>query len=147
MDFFEFVKTAKDYKTDEFVNDLATELDYDKDVIQLQLDQWDKGEDANGRVLGFYSYATELITGGRKKQGDRYNVFDTGETRKRLHLLTTEKNKDLIFDFDSDSVNAPKMVEKVGEDLFGLQQKNVDKFTQIAVRKAIQILNNKLKIR
>ena len=147
MDFFEFADNLQNYSVDNFIDDLAIELDSDKDVIALQTKQWDKGEDSEGKVLGYYTRMTEILSGGRKKQGDRYNLLDTGDFRQHTYLLSTQKGKDLLFDFDSSGANTSKILTKIGSTVFGLQDKNKDEFTTIAVEKAIQLLNTNLKLK
>jgi hypothetical protein len=39
----------------------------------------EKGEDAEGDIIGTYSRATELMSDGRKKEGDNFNLNDTGQ--------------------------------------------------------------------
>jgi hypothetical protein len=38
----------------------------------------DKGVDEDGDIIGLYSRATELMSGGRKKEGDPFDLNDTG---------------------------------------------------------------------
>lgn len=40
---------------------------------------FDKGIDAEGNIIGYYSYMTEIISGGRKRQGDHYTLLDSGD--------------------------------------------------------------------
>lgn len=46
----------------------------------IQKDQlMSKGVDADGEVIGLYSLATEFITDGRKPEGTRFNLFESGD--------------------------------------------------------------------
>ena len=54
------------------VKDMIIKLIQDKQLIE-------KGIDSEGRVIGYYSYWTEIISQGRKQEGDPYNLEDTGE--------------------------------------------------------------------
>ena len=45
-----------------------------------------KGVDSNERVIGYYSALTELISGGRKKQGQPYTLEDTGDFYRSIQL-------------------------------------------------------------
>lgn len=38
-----------------------------------------EGVDSEGFIIGTYSYITELLSEGRKKQGEPYNLNDTGD--------------------------------------------------------------------
>jgi hypothetical protein len=147
MNFFEFAENLKNYTTDKFTDDLATQLDNSKEILELQKAQWNKGEDSNGKVLGYYSQMTEILSGGKKKEGDRFNLLDTGDFRNQTYLLTMGKSNDLIFDFDSSGVNTPKLLQSIGPTIFGLQASNKEKFTQIAQDAAIELLNKNLKLK
>jgi hypothetical protein len=57
---------------DREVKDMIIKLIQDKQLIE-------KGVDSEGRVIGYYSYWTEIISEGRKQEGDPYNLEDTGE--------------------------------------------------------------------
>ena len=147
MNFFEFSEIVDKYPVQKFMDDLANGLDSDKEILQLQINQWDKGEDSEGKILGYYSKATEILSGGRKKQGDKFNLFDTGSFREKTYLLTTEKSNDLLFDFDSSDSKTSELLAKINPNIFGLQEKNKDDFTTKAVDKAIEILNTNLKLK
>ena len=147
MNFFEFADSLDKFSVQKFMDDLASALDSDKEILKLQISQWDKGEDSEGKILGYYSKATEILSGGRKKQGDKFNLFDTGSFRDKTYLLGMEKSKDLIFDFDSSDSKTSELLAKISPNIFGLQQKNKDEFTTKAVDKAIEILNTNLKIK
>lgn len=66
----------------------------DKELIDLNTkDQLLKGKDAEGdpifsnaRQRGTYSYTTELISEGRKQEGDPYTLFDSGDFFKGFYL-------------------------------------------------------------
>ena len=38
----------------------------------------EEGVDSNEEIIGYYSYLTEVMTDGRKKMGEPYNLKDTG---------------------------------------------------------------------
>ena len=40
---------------------------------------FDRGIDSEGDVIGYYSYMTEIISGGRKQEGDHYTLLDSGD--------------------------------------------------------------------
>jgi hypothetical protein len=147
MNFFEFNDNLQKYSIEKFIDELANAIDSDKDVLKLQISQWNEGEDSQGKVLGYYSKATEILSGGRKKQGDKFNLFDTGSFREKTYLLGMEKSKDLIFDFDSSDSKTSELIAKISPNIFGLQQKNKDTFTQIAQDIAIELLNKNLKLK
>ena len=57
---------------DREVKDMIIKLIQEKQLIE-------KGVDSEGSVIGYYSALTEILSEGRKKQGDPYNLEDTGE--------------------------------------------------------------------
>lgn len=146
MNFFEFADNIKRYDSKMLLDDLQVEIEKSKDVVTLQLEQWDKGEDSNGKVLGYYSLMTEILSGGRKKQGERYNLLDTGDFRSKTYLFPLQKQNDIMFNYDSSGKNTSVLLDKIGPTIFGLQPKNKEQFTAIAVEKAIQLLKINLKI-
>lgn len=57
---------------DREVKDMIIKLIQDEQLIK-------SGVDSEGRVIGYYSAFTEKLSEGRKKQGEPYNLEDTGE--------------------------------------------------------------------
>ena len=146
MDFFQFAEDLKIYNTSKFLDDLQIEIEKNQYVKQLQLQQWNEGKAADGSILGLYSKATEIITDGRKKAGTTFDIFDTGETRRKLSLFATQENQDLLFYFDSDSKALPDLLERIGSKLFGLEAKNIGQFVDISQGVAIQLFKKNLKL-
>lgn len=146
MNFFEFAENLNKYTTSRFVYDLQTELERNNEAIQLQKDQWAKGKDAHGIILGLYSRGTESIN-PNKKAGTPFTLFDTGDFYQQTHLFGNIKDNDLLFNFDSDGTNTYKLITRLGERIFGLQDQNKDQFTQIAQTTAIDLLNKNLKLK
>ncbi|CAL2055976.1 hypothetical protein [Tenacibaculum sp. 190524A05c] len=81
-------------------------------------------EDVSGNPLGFYSKATELITNGRKKAGDPYDLLESG---KFLDGLYAKVDKDNVF-FDSrDSKRKEVLKNLLSNNIFGLQEPDRNK--------------------
>jgi len=146
MDFFAFAELLQNYSTSRFVYDLQTELERNNDAIQLQKDQWKIGLDAHGVILGLYTKGTEAINPS-KVAGTPFTLFDTGDFYEQTHLFGNIKDNDLLFNFDSSGTNTGALIARLGERIFGLQDKNIDQFTQIAQDLAIEILNTNLKLK
>src|SRR5690554_1044250 len=51
-------------------------------VNQLHVDS----RDINGKPIGFYSYATEMITNGRKAKGQPFDASETGDFLKSFYI-------------------------------------------------------------
>ncbi len=58
-----------------------------------------EGVDENNEIIGTYSYMTELISGGRKQEGDPYNLNDTGEFFRSMYIKVLKDS--IIIDADS----------------------------------------------
>lgn len=57
-------------------------------IEMIQKDQlFERGVDGNNEVIGFYSYATEIASKGKKQQGTHYTLFDTGEFYKSMFIV------------------------------------------------------------
>jgi hypothetical protein len=147
MNFFEFAENLNKYTADQFLDDLQISLEKNEYVLALQRQQWNEGLDSNGNILGRFSKATEIITDGRKKAGELFDINETGETRRKLVMYGERKNNDLLFYFDSDSRALPELLERIGNRLFGLQDKNMGQFIAIAQQTAIELLNKNLKLK
>lgn len=78
------------------------------------------------RKRSTYSFATELITGGRKKAGDTYNLYDTGSALKGLYIDIKEDKAE----FRTSDSKEKLLVSDYGN-IFGLTDQklseNVDK--------------------
>lgn len=88
-----------------------------------------QGKNREGTVIGRYSPFTEKISGGKKRAGDPWNFFDTGDFYK--HFTLDHKNGKLdLFSTDSKLDKIFKTIEKHGlvdpDTIFGLEVKNQD---------------------
>jgi hypothetical protein len=155
MNFFQFADDLKKYPSSNFIDDLVISLDESEEATNLQISQWQDGRDSNGQTLGYYKPLTEILSGGRKKAGELYNLNDSGDLYKQTSLWSRQSGIDVLFHFDSLSKNKEKLFRTLRresndtydpENIFGLQPKNKERLTAIAVEKAIQILNTNLKL-
>lgn len=100
----------------------------DKDLIELNTkNQLYQGFNAEGKRLvnqktkrTVYSPLTEEISGGRKKAGDPYNFYDTGDFFGGFYIKVS-KDKAVFGSKDS---KTPLLIEEYGE-IFGLTDKNL----------------------
>lgn len=89
---------------------------YEVEILKLNESQLQGSKTANNKALfssktgrGVYSKATEIISGGKKKEGDPYTLFDTGDFYSGFFLnvsnskarfgSTDSKAKDLVLEF------------------------------------------------
>ena len=67
----------------------------------IQKDQLTRqGVDADGNVLGYYSRLTEMISRGRKQEGDRYTLEDTGDFYKSMYITVLRNSIEIDGDVD-----------------------------------------------
>ena len=68
-------------------------MDYVRKLINEQLDE---GIDADGDIIGEYSFAPEIISQGKKLEGDPFTLKDTGMFRGSI-VVVGNKNDITIF--------------------------------------------------
>jgi len=94
----------------------------------IQNDQLIKqGIDSEGNVIGHYSEATEIISGGLKKAGDRYTLKDTGDFFSSMFIT-------VFFDYIEIDADFDKMInqEWYREQIIGLSYENIQRLVQKA---------------
>ena len=120
-------KNTKAYQLAQTVSKLEEEIVWfsvvDKDEFSNQFVEWvqsqlQAGQDGNGNPMGFYSRATEIITQGRKQEGDPYNLFDTGAFYNSMFVVAMADR--LNFEADAD---------KAGGNLYELYGNAITKLT------------------
>lgn len=90
----------------------------------IQKDQLkDKGVDSQGQVIGFYSLATEFFSGGRKQEGDHYDLDDTGNLYRSMFVRVLSDA--IIFEADSGKIEDQHWWDK---DILNLTDENLQKF-------------------
>jgi hypothetical protein len=98
-----------------------------KQVLEwIQKDQLTRqGVDADGNVLGYYSRLTEIISRGRKQEGDHYTLEDTGDFYKSM-FITVLRN---AIEIDGD-VNKFKNQDWYTSRILGLTDENFTKLIE-----------------
>ena len=83
---------------------------------------FDKGVDSNDKNIGFYSFVTEVISGGRKEQGDHYTLDDTGEFKQTMVVIVLSNA--LVIKADTE-----KMEDQAWwrDEILGLTDENMQK--------------------
>lgn len=82
-----------------------------------------KSEDINGKSIGFYSRATEELTGGRKQEGD---PFDLRESGLFLDSLFVKVQQDSILFDTTDPKKKEVLKNLLSTNIFGLQEKELN---------------------
>lgn len=79
----------------------------------------------NGRTT--YSAATEMLSDGRKREGEPYNLLDSGEFYKSMVFLL---GKD-FFEIDADPIKGnDNLFTKFGEGIIGLTEESKEKLQE-----------------
>jgi hypothetical protein len=86
---------------------------------------FDDSEDVKGRPIGFYSRATELITNGRKRAGEPFDLKETGDF---LEGIFAKVQRDSIFFDTQDSKKKEVLFNLLSDDIFGLQDEDLHSF-------------------
>jgi hypothetical protein len=116
-----------------------------KQIIDwIQQDQLiDEGINKFGKIIGCYSYATELISNGKKKQGDHYNLFDTGAFFRSFVVIVG-------IDAIKIDANAQKgednLFKKFGNKIIGLTDENFKKLKELVKKSYISYARKVLQI-
>jgi len=116
-----------------------------KQIIDwIQQDQLiDEGINKFGEIIGYYSYATELISNGKKKQGDHYNLFDTGAFFRSFVVIVG-------IDAIKIDANAQKgednLFKKFGNKIIGLTDENFTKLKELVKKSYISYARKVLQI-
>lgn len=103
----------------------------------------DKGVDGLNQVIGYYSYATELITKGKKQQGEHYTLQDTGYFFNTMRVEVTDA---LIYVSGDGKKGKDNLYKKYGDYITTLNDDSLkvikeiikDKYV-IYIRKILQI--------
>lgn len=99
----------------------------EKELIQIQKDRiFNESKDIFGNDLGFYSYATEVITKGRKKAGEPFTGFDTGDFFKGFNSFVSNEQ----FSFSSTDKKTSTILNSenwLSDEIFGLTDKELNK--------------------
>ena len=121
--------------TDKILNEVLDLIRYK----QLMLD----GEDGNGNVIGFYSKATEIITQGRKIEGQPYNLFDTGDFYESMFVNVLNESIEI-----DGNVNKMLGQDWFSFDILGLKDENINIYADLVDHNFItshpSILKNKV---
>jgi len=120
------LKKARKLTPTKLSNDLFNFIrTIEKEIVKLNVDQINiDSKDIFNKNIGFYSYTTEVLTNGAKKQGEPFTGEDTGDwlgsffvdiQGKAFRLFATDPKTHLILDSDN----------WLSDDLFGLSDKDL----------------------
>ena len=102
----------------------------EKQILDKNKEQiFDKSQDIHGQAIGFYSYATEQITKGRKKKGDPFDGKESGDLFKQMYMQEVSG----VIRFGSKSPHYADILKSkswLSKDILGLTDKNLKELIQ-----------------
>lgn len=97
-------------------------------LVQLNVDQLNKdSSDINGKPIGFYSRATEIITNGEKAAGQPFDARDTGDFLDSF-FVRIENEKISFGATDAKTITILTSDNWLSDKLFGLTNENLRQF-------------------
>lgn len=98
-----------------------------EELIEMEKNRlFNESKDIFGDAIGFYSYATEVITKGAKKKGDPFTAKDSGDFFKGFYLQEVSG----VLRFGSNSphwADIQKSEVWLSKELFGLSDPDLKK--------------------
>jgi len=105
-----------------------------EDILNLirteQLEE--EGIDSNEDIIGYYSYLTEVLSGGKKRMGDPYTLKDTGAFFRSMFIKVLSDS--IIVDADY-----AKMEDQNwwSIDILGLTEDNLELYAEMVKKNFI----------
>ena len=98
--------------------------DVKRKIIELNTERQlgDEGINALGQIIGFYSYATEFLSDGRKRAGDPFTLNDTGAFWASFEVRVFQGHITINADGDKGDDD---IIQKYGIDILGLTDQNL----------------------
>ena len=92
----------------------------------IKIDQLtNEGVDKNGNIIGFYSFATQLITDGRKRAGDPFDLNDSGDFYRSMFISVFLDS--IIIDAGSQTYAEMQKQDWFSNSILGLTDENFEK--------------------
>lgn len=93
----------------------------------------DDSKDIYGKPIGFYSKATEIITGGEKREGQPFTGYDTGSWLGSFFLRSVNGGLQ-IWAKDTKTVDIFKSKAWLSHDLFGLSDQHLQEVIDLYIK-------------
>lgn len=129
---FEQLQKSKKLNSSNVENDLFKFIKLiQNEFIQKEKDRiFNESKDIQGDDLGFYSKATEIITKGRKKAGEPFTGFESGDLFEGLFI----KQEGDSIEFGSKSPHLADILKSSGswlsKDILGLSDEDLKAIIQ-----------------
>lgn len=158
MNFLEFIKKPLTRQT--LLSSVREAVSQNELALsQMQKDQWNDGENKQGKIIGRYSktseeYAREFGANEPKIAGEPYNLDWTGDLKRGIGISSKELPDDVIITIDSSSSNKIKLFQTIKaygliddpKSIFGYQPKRLDAVTRLINRDSLKNLKRKLNV-
>lgn len=123
---YQQLQKAKTLSETNIKNDLFKFIrSIEKEILEKQKQRiFDKSKDIHGEALGFYSKATEIITKGRKKAGEPFSGYDTGDLFDKMYMQEVAG----VLRFGSKSPHLADILKSdnwLSEDFLGLSDEDL----------------------
>ncbi len=92
----------------------------------------EEGVDSNDEIIGYYSYLTEVMTNGRKRMGDPYNLKDTGAFFRSMFVKVL--NDSILIDADYEKMEDQNWWSI---DILGLTEENLEIYAEMVKKNYI----------
>lgn len=122
----EQLSKAKKLQPGKLQNDLFRFIkSIEKELLDKNKDQiLNESKDIFGNEIGFYSYATEVISKGKKKKGEPFTGFETGDFFKGFYMQEVSG----VLRFGSSDPKTSKILSSehwLSDELFGLSDEDL----------------------
>lgn len=87
-----------------------------------------EGIDEAGRIIGYYSFLTEIISGGAKREGDPYDLNDSGSFYRSMFVQVFKDS--FVIDANSQTFFEMKTQDWYSDGILGLTDENLQKVIQ-----------------
>ena len=129
--FQEQIEKAKQLKPEKISKELFKFIrSIEKKILDKNKEQiYENSQDIHGQAIGFYSYATEQITKGRKKKGEPFDGKDTGDFFNKMYMQEVSG----VVRFGSKSPHYADILKSkswLSKDILGLTDKNLKELIQ-----------------
>ena len=120
------IEKSKQLNTEKVSKDLFKFIrSIEKQILDKNKEQiFENSQDIHGQALGFYSYATEQITKGRKKKGEPFDGKDSGDFFNKMYMQEVSG----VIRFGSKSPHYADILKSkswISKDILGLTDENL----------------------
>jgi hypothetical protein len=101
------------------------------------IEQLEDGVDSTGEIIGLYSFATEIISNGKKRAGEPYDLNDTGAFRGSIVVVP---KLFVISIYANGKKSDEDIIQKYGIEIIDLLDKNKVKLKEIILDEYIKYI-------